>query len=77
LFEKPAMTQPVVAKKKGFRLFNYFGEIYNELKKVVWLTRREIVYLTGLVIIVTIIASAVLGGLDYSFSQLVGKVFLR
>jgi len=70
------MTQPVVAKKKGFRLFNYFAEIVNELKKVVWLSRREIVYLTGLVLIVTIITGIVLGALDYGFTQLVDKVFL-
>jgi preprotein translocase subunit SecE len=71
------MTQPNATKKKGFRLFNYFGEIINELKKVVWLTRRDIVYLTGLVLIVTIVAAAVLGALDFSFSELVSKVFLR
>jgi preprotein translocase SecE subunit len=70
------MTQPVVAKKKGFRLFNYFAEIINELKKVVWLSRREIAYLTGLVLIVTIITGIVLGALDYGFSQLVNKIFL-
>jgi preprotein translocase subunit SecE len=70
------MTQPVVARKKGFRLFNYFAEIINELKKVVWLSRRELVYLTGLVLIVTIITGVILGALDYGFSQLVDKVFL-
>ncbi len=71
------MTQPVVAKKKGFRLFNYFAEIINELKKVVWLSRREIVYLTGLVLIVTIITGIVLGALDFGFTELVNRVFLR
>jgi preprotein translocase SecE subunit len=70
------MTQPVVTKKKGFRLFNYISEIINELKKVVWLTRRETAYLTGLVLIVTIIAGIVLGALDYGFSQLVTKIFV-
>jgi preprotein translocase subunit SecE len=70
------MTQPIVAKKKGFRLFNYFAEIFNELKKVVWLTRRELIYLTGLVLIVTIITGIILGALDYGFTQLVQKVFL-
>jgi preprotein translocase subunit SecE len=70
------MTQPVIAKKKGFRLFSYFAEIFNELKKVVWLSRRELVYLTGLVLIVTIITGAILGALDYGFTQLVNKVFL-
>jgi len=70
------MTQPAVSKKKGFRLFNYIGEIINELKKVVWLSRRETAYLTLMVVIVTVIAGAVLGGLDYGFSQLVRRVFI-
>jgi preprotein translocase subunit SecE len=70
------MTQPSAKKKKGFALFNYFGEIINELKKVVWLTRREVVYLTGMVLIVTIIAGIVLGALDYGFSELVHNVFM-
>jgi preprotein translocase subunit SecE len=70
------MTQPIAKKKKGFGLFNYFSEIINELKKVVWLTRREIVYLTGMVLIVTIITGIVLGALDYGFSELVDNVFM-
>jgi preprotein translocase subunit SecE len=71
------MTQPATTKKRrGFRLFRSFGEIINELKKVVWLSRREVLYLTGMVLIVTIIAGIVLGALDYGFSQLVNKVFV-
>jgi len=70
------MTHPTVTKRKGFRLFNYVSEIVNELKKVVWLTRREIVYLTGLVLIITIIAGIILGALDFGFTELVDKVFL-
>ena len=54
----------------------YVGEIVNELKKVVWLTRREIAYLTVLVLIVSISAGIVLGALDYGFSELVDKIFL-
>jgi preprotein translocase SecE subunit len=70
------MTQQAATKKKGFRLFNYIGEIINELKKVVWLSRREITYLTGLVLLVTIIAGIILGALDFGFSALVDKVFI-
>jgi preprotein translocase subunit SecE len=70
------MTQQAATRKKGFRLFNYIGEIVNELKKVVWLTRRETVYLTGLVLLVTIIAGIVLGALDFGFSNLVDKIFV-
>ena len=71
------MTQQGTTTKKGFRLFSYIGEIINELKKVVWLTRREIIYLTGLVLLVTIAAGLILGGLDFGFSALVSKLFLR
>ena len=70
------MTQPTATKKKGFRLFSYIGEIINELKKVVWLTRREIVYLSGLVLIVTIITGVILGALDFGFSELVTRIFI-
>jgi preprotein translocase subunit SecE len=69
------MTQPTATKKKGFRLFNYIGEIINELKKVVWLSRREVAYLTGIVLLVTIVMSAVLGALDLGFSEFITRVF--
>jgi preprotein translocase subunit SecE len=61
---------------RGFWLTRYFSEIVNELKKVVWLSRREVIYLTGLVIVVTIITGVILGSLDYGFTQLIGKVFI-
>jgi preprotein translocase subunit SecE len=69
------MTQPTATKKKGFRLFNYISEIVNELKKVVWLSRRETAYLTGIVLLVTVVASVVLGAIDLGFSELITKVF--
>ena len=70
------MTHHTTTRRKGLRLFNYIGEIINELKKVVWLTRREVAYLTALVLIVSICAGIVLGALDYGFTDLVDKVFL-
>jgi len=70
------MTHHTATKRRGFRLFNYIGEIINELKKVVWLTRREAAYLTVLVLIVSIAAGIVLGALDFGFTGLVDNVFL-
>ena len=70
------MAHQVTAKRKGLRLFGYVSEIVNELKKVVWLTRREAMYLTGLVLIVSIAAGIILGLLDYGFSGFVDKIFL-
>jgi preprotein translocase subunit SecE len=65
----------VTAKRKGSR-FRFIGDIIAELKKVVWLSRREALYLTGLVLIVAIITGIVLGGVDFGFTQLVEKFFL-
>ncbi len=70
------MTQHTTTKRSGIRVFSYIGEIINELQKVVWLTRREIAYLTVLVLIVSISAGIVLGAVDYGFSNLVDTLFL-
>ena len=70
------MIQQAAPKKRRFRLFSYIGEIINELKKVVWLNRREVAYLTTLVLIITVCAGVALGALDFGFSELVDKAFL-
>jgi preprotein translocase SecE subunit len=67
------MTQRTTAKRSRFSLI---GEIIAELKKVVWLTRREAAYLTFMVLIVTIIVGLILGAFDYGFTRLVDKFFL-
>ena len=46
------------------------------MKKVTWLTRRETIYLTGLVLLVAITAGIVLGLIDLGFSSLVSTVLL-
>jgi len=55
--------------------FKFFSDIIAELKKVVWLSRREVAYLTVIVLIVTAIFGAILGGLDFGFAQ-VAKFFV-
>jgi len=56
--------------------FSFVGETIAELKKVVWLTRREAAYLTLMVLIVAIIVALILGAFDYGFTQLVDEFFL-
>ena len=68
------MTQHI-AKQSRSR-FRLFGEIISELKKVVWLTRREAIYLTFLVLVVAITAGLILGLFDYGFARLVDELFL-
>jgi preprotein translocase subunit SecE len=62
------------AKKGRFR---FFGETVAELKKVTWPTRQEAIRLTIIVIIVCTILGAILGSIDYGFTKLVSKLFLR
>ena len=69
------MPKQTTAKQSGSR-FKFVGEIIAELKKVVWLTRREIIYLTFLVLVVSIAFGIVLGLIDYGFANLVKKAFL-
>ena len=70
------MTHHTAVKRRSPRLVRYIGEIINELKKVVWLTRREAAYLTALVLVVAITAGIILGALDYGFTALIDKIFL-
>ena len=65
---------PATAKRSGSR-FKFISEIIAELKKVVWLTRREAIYLTALVLIVAAIVGLVLGVIDYGFTALVNRLF--
>ena len=62
--------------KQGTPRFKFISETIAELKKVVWLSRREVIYLTGLVLLAAIIVGLFLGGFDFGFAQLVNKLFL-
>jgi preprotein translocase SecE subunit len=62
--------------KRGRSRFRFIGDTIAELKKVTWLTRREVAYLTGLVLIVAVTVGAVLSGIDWGFSGIVNKLLL-
>jgi len=63
------------AEKKPSR-FRIFGEVLTELKKVTWLTRREVAYLTGLVLLVAVFMGVVLGLVDWGLSTIIDKLFV-
>jgi preprotein translocase subunit SecE len=67
------MTHRTTTKRSRF---SFIGETIAELKKVVWLTRREAAYLTFMVLVVAIIMSIILGAFDYGFTRLVDEFFL-
>ncbi len=68
------MTYRQVTKKRS--RFRFMGEIVSELRKVVWLSRREVAYLTFLVILVAGIMGVILGAIDFGFASLIRAVFL-
>ncbi len=67
--------QRAVAKPSGLR-FRFINETIAELKKVVWLSRREVIYLTALVLIICLMVAIVLGVIDWVFTRLINNVFL-
>ena len=67
------MTHRATSKRSRFSII---GETIAELKKVVWLTRREAAYLTFMVLIVAVMVGILLGAFDFGFTNLVDKFFL-
>ncbi|MBU4205046.1 preprotein translocase subunit SecE [Patescibacteria group bacterium] len=53
------------------RIKSFLKGVYLELKKVNWLNRQELLRYTLIVILVTFIVAAFLGGLDYIFMNLI------
>ena len=72
----PSAKRPSVTTKRGSSRFRFITETISELKKVTWLSRREIIYLTTLVLIVSFSLGIVLGLIDWGFSGLVDKLLL-
>jgi preprotein translocase subunit SecE len=57
---------------KGFRKrFQFISDIINELKKVMWPSREELMRLTLMVLGVCLVTAVVLGIMDYAFGRLV------
>ena len=48
----------------------FLRETVDELKKVVWPTRREVIRLTFVVIIISLVVGIFLGALDFVFTKL-------
>ncbi len=59
-----------VAKRVRSR-FKFLKEVLGELKKVTWLSRREVLHLTIIVLVVTVVSGLVFGAVDYGFSKLI------
>ena len=56
---------------------SFLKEVRDELKKVVWPTRDEVIRLTGVVILISIVVGIFLGGTDFILTKLVGILITR
>ncbi len=70
------MTSTVIAKPSGNSFTRFFTGLWAEMKKVVWLSRKEVAYLTGLVLLLTVATGIVLGLFDWGFSTAVNKLLI-
>ncbi len=72
--------RPVPVKKESAgrieRAKNYFRGVYNELKKVHWPTRREVLVYTGVVVVAVIIVGIMIWIFDTMMSSVV-QLFIR
>lgn len=67
--QKPSL--PSVAPGKFVR------EVISELKKVTWPTREETIKLTVIVIVISVLVGAFIGGLDSLFLKITTLLFKR
>jgi len=67
----PQIKQSAAAPKPRNAIVRFFSDTIAEMKKVTWLSRRELAYLTGLVLLVAIAAGVVLGLFDWGFYRLI------
>ncbi len=68
--------RPAAPAKRAPR-FSFIRDTVAELKKVTWLTRREALYLSGLVLLVAVSVGIVLGLLDLGLSEIVEEFLLN
>jgi len=70
-------AKPPTQQKRRIAVPSWASDIGSELKKVSWPTRDETIYLTTVVIIVSLAIGMLLGGIDIFFNWLVSHLLLR
>ena len=63
------MSKPMIPDFKGSPV-TFLKEVQGELKKVTWPTKDEIIKLTGIVVVVSVVVGLYIGGLDFVFTKM-------
>ncbi len=56
------------------KIISFIGQTKEELQKVTWPSRKEVVRLTMVVMLSSVIVGLYLGGVDYLFTRLLGII---
>lgn len=56
---------------------NFFKEVYGELQKVVWPSRKQTIRYTTTVIVFSVVVAAILGAADYGLLKLFEKIVVK
>ena len=56
---------------------HFLKEVFVELKRVSWLSRKEALRYTMIVLAITIIVATFLGSLDYFFTELLKRLVVK
>ena len=59
------------------KIKEFFKEVIVELKRVSWLSNKDVWRYTAIVLGITVGAAAFLGGLDFIFTELIKKLIIR
>ena len=62
-------------KEDRTRPAEFFREVRGELRKVAWPSRQETIRYTIIVLVTVVVLTALIGALDWVFSELVFKLF--
>lgn len=59
------------------KIVNFFKEVYGELQKVVWPSRKQTIRYTVTVIVFSVIVAVILGAADYGLLKLFEKIVTK
>lgn len=59
------------------RLIRYFKSSYHELRRVIWPTRKQAMFLTSVVLIFTVVVAIYLAGFDLLFRTILERLLTR
>lgn len=71
------MANEIAAKKPSFfgRIGKFFKDVFGELKRVVWPSKKQVINNTVVVIVVVILSSIGISLIDYFFGLIIKLFF--